>query len=330
VIGHVAACLCLASLGLGCSSTPHASDAAATSPSAAADVAAPAIAAAAPVTPAKQPAAGPNAKSVVGSIGGVVEGTRLSRGQQFQLAKSDQLTLDFLHGARVMLHGPALARLGTGAVDGLLMAEGTASIDLPPGATTPDSGFWLVAPAGRVDIVRGARLALRTSRDGELLAVMVSGSASFARGTDLETSRADSLLTPGEWLRVSTAGVQRTKEKGLTLEAALTKLERSRAQSHEPASDTLDAALSALLDQVQAASERERTLLAEHRAVLHTPDASAMALQGELSRHAAALAGLKKRLRTLLDQRSAARLAREPGVQDPLADKASALLGRAP
>lgn len=269
---------------------------------------------------------GPSVKELVGEVAGVAQGARLGADQRLVLPAGSELLLDFPHGARLRLFGPALARVASAQLDGLLCKEGVATLDLAPAAPTPDSGFWLATPSGRIDLVRGGRLALRVFPGGALVAAQVSGSASLSRGTGLAESRVRALLSAGELVRAGSSLV-RSAGSGATLDEALSVV---RSLSEQGGAEDLDRELAQQRDVVRAALERERGLVEAHRAAVRATDGGAMAAQAQLASHAALLAGERKRLRTLIDQRAAARLDRAPGQPDPLADEASALLGRAP
>jgi len=273
----------------------------------------------------------PNVKALRGTVPGVTEGAPLAPAQLLSLPDGSELTLDFASGARVVVAGPAVAAGAEDELDGMLFKEGAASVDLPPGATTPNSGFWLATPAGRIDIVRGGRLALHSFPSGELSVLMVSGSASFTRGTGEAPSRVQALLAPGELLRVGGDYIERSNGRSLTLETAL-----SQVRTHVPnpkhvaSAGFLDGAIKQHMADLKVAVEGERALVAAHRQSVRDADGKAMGLQERLAGQAAVLAAARKRLRTLLEQRSAARLGVDPQTSDPLAQQARALLGRAP
>ncbi|HEX6239869.1 MAG TPA: hypothetical protein VFZ61_03200 [Polyangiales bacterium] len=291
--------------------------------------------------PSPPPAAAPRAPRPAGRVAikeasgageEAMTGARLALPRAFELrAKTSQLTLDFEHGARVHISGPARVLADEAEQDLLLCGEGTLSVDLAPSAPTPQSGFSLLTPSGLLTLVRGGRYALRVDPGGTTHGLVVSGSATLrtaAAAADQEAA----LLTAGDSFRLAPdGGLKRTRRAPETLaqaEAAVQALPAARKGERLDLA-RLDRTLQTATVEATTLAARQAAIMAEHRALVRARDGGTerlAELQRELAQHAEQLARARARLRLALGQRAAAAQTAALGGDDVPSAEARALL----
>jgi hypothetical protein len=272
----------------------------------------------------------PRVKSVSADVPDVAADAALPA-SDVVLAAGQELVLDFSAGARVHALGPAILRSAVAELDALLVRDATLSVDLPPAAATPDSGFLLSTPSAAFSLVRNGCFVLRSLANGNSVAWVVSGSVTL-RAAGPAFREGEKPLGAGERVEVRLDGsVLRSRHTAQTLEQA----EQAARVLREPkpkdaAFASLDQSLRASLEELQREKARERELTAAHRAALTVPGPERMALQAQLSAHAAILSRARRRLETALAQRAASRLSTARGVEDRLSGEARMLLEPSP
>lgn len=272
----------------------------------------------------------PRVKSLVGDVPGVAADQPLGA-IDVKLYEKQELVLDFSAGARVHAFGPALLRGAAAEQDALLARDATLSVDLPPAAATPDSGFLLSTPSAAVSLVRSGCFVLRDFGASGSVLWVISGSATVSAG-GAAFQPLDKPLAAGERLEISLDGkLARGRHDLRTLEDAERAALKQRAAKGEPPElAVLDQDLRTSLGELTRAREHERELLAAHRSALADAGTERMALQAELALHAASLSRARARLRTALAQRSASRLGTELGLEDRLSREARLELDPSP
>lgn len=261
-------------------------------------------------------------------------GAKLTSPRALELPRQATLTLDFEHGARVLLVGPARALVNLSEEDLLLLGLGSVSVDLPPSAPTPRSGFALFTPAGKLTLVRGGRFAMRVFEDGSSQGYVVAGSATLhVLGADAKVERV--LLGAGDQFQHAPGRApQRTKHTASTLEQAAQLaqgLKPNAAQRRALDPQRLAAQLAAQSSATAPLRLRQARLVEEHLTSVRARDAGAELL-GDLQRAiadtAAELAEQRVGLRLALGQRAAALQTPAQGGDDEPSVEARALLAR--
>jgi hypothetical protein len=270
-------------------------------------------------------------KEVSPAVDDVQAGARLVAPRAFALPAAGSLTLDFEHGARVHVGGPARVLADLSEQDLLLVGAGTLSVDLPPSAPTPQSGFALLTPAGMISLVRGGVYALRVFEDGSTQAFVVSGTATLrvAGGSKAEGVQ----VVAGDAVQLTPAGaLTRSQHRARTLVEAERSAQALRARGKaklEPGG--LETLLRAQLAATLPLKARQDALVAEHRAALRLREGGGervAELQRAIAENAAQLADGRARLGLALGQRAAALQTPAQGGEDELSAEARALLVR--
>lgn len=270
-------------------------------------------------------------KEVTDAGDDVQAGARLPLPRGFVLPEKGRLTLDFEHGARVRLSGPARALADVSDQDLFLCGAGSVSVDLAPSAPTPSSGFALLTPAGMLTLVRGGRYALRVAPDGSTQGFVVSGGVTLRAAAAAPADQEGWLLGPGESFTLSPAGgLKRGKHALATLaeaEAAALALKPRKGGRADggPPVEVLDAAIA----DTQRLKAQQDAMLSEHRALARARDGGAerlAELQRDLAEEAERLARARARLRLALGQRAAAAQTPALGGEDAPSELARQLL----
>jgi hypothetical protein len=268
---------------------------------------------------------------------GLTAGERLTLPHAFDVPADGTLTLDFEHGARVELRGESHAladqplRAEPNQRDELMIQQGSVSVDLPPSAPTPSSGFMLYTPSAVLGLVRGGRYAVRVFADGSAQGYVVSGSISLdAAGRTPSPGEGALLLGAGDGFALRVDGtLKRIPHRAATLEDAA---QLSRALRPATASGTAQPELERLLTQRMAAVrpkwELQRSLSAQHRERARAKSPEAEGLQRELAENAALLSRERAKLRLCLGQRAAARLVPSASDTDAQSREAREMLER--
>ncbi len=193
---------------------------------------------------------------------------RLALDEPVALHAGEVVSLTFDAGASLQVAGQALFAVPTGREAGTLLNRGTLSLDLERAALHPESGFWLATPALRIELVQGARLALRSFEDGSTRLAVVSGQVSVVSADAAQEPRK---LQAGEVLHADALGAL-TKAPRLTqlhletARTALASLPEPRASARASGS-ALEAALLAACEAMESARAQTRALLREHQAL---------------------------------------------------------------
>ncbi len=206
------------------------------------------------------------------------------------------LDLHFPGGASVRVVGPARVASPAGPT-GLLVNEGTVTVDLELSALHPGSGFWLATPRTRIDLVQGARFALRAFADRSAKLVAVSGMLTLT--TLNADASAPTRLAAGARATVSPEGSVEVRPIAARADKPREPLhlQREEARLHglpERPATRQAAAMGGARPMVEAACEavvasmtREQELSARHRALVAQNDSRAMEVQRELARQGA-------------------------------------------
>jgi hypothetical protein len=268
-------------------------------------------------------------KAVSAPVDPVVAGARLTTPQAFVVPDGADLTLDFEHGARVHVVGPAEVLVDLSELDLMLVRRGAVSIDLSPSAPTPTSGFTLVTPAAQLSLLRGGRFVARVFEQATYARV-VSGTLTLAAvRSSPAPERPNVLLGPGDALVAELdSDLKRTKHTLPTLEQAEAAVLALRVP--KPLKDSVATRLDPLIRSAIAALAgplaRQQGLTAQHRALLQTRDADTLGLQREVAENAVQVATARAQLRLALAQRAAQLQTPLSGSDDTLSQEATALL----
>lgn len=259
---------------------------------------------------------------------GLTPGARLTLPHTFDVPSEGSLTLDFEHGARVALRGEGHALADPAERDQLLVQLGSVSVDLPPSAPTPHSGFTLYTPSAVLSLVRGGRYALRVFADGSTQGYVVSGTVTLdAAGRTPSPGEGELLLGAGDGFSLRVDGtLKRLPHRAATLEDAAHLAFALRAMPAEPVLDELERLLTQRMAAVRPKWERERSLTAQHRERVRAKSPEAETLQRELAENAADLSRERSKLRLCLGQRAAARLVSGTAEDDARSREAREML----
>ncbi|MFT3921132.1 MAG: hypothetical protein QM778_01225 [Myxococcales bacterium] len=242
------------------------------------------------------------------------EGARLAADTLVTLAEKAQLVLQFPGGASVKVLGPARLAVPAGEL-GLLLRQGTVSVDLEFSALHPESGFWLATPSARLELVHGGRFVVRAFEyGGSALSVVTGPLAVTPAGGEGQAPKA---LAAGAKAQLAADGksefssVARRPGAGISLhlqteEVRLAALPERRGADLSAATRSASA-VAAACDAVVTARTEEHTLQARHRALVAQKDPGAMEVQRALAAQGArsfeARRALEKRLSLLEAER---------------------------
>jgi hypothetical protein len=238
------------------------------------------------------------------------------------LGPEDACALNHPAGALLKLLGPARVLAAPESAPAVLVQEGILSLDLAPGALSPRSGFWLATPAARLELVQGARLALRVYPGGPSELLVISGVVRVEPAGEGEAART---IAAGHGLSLSASGRAESLEApGGTLEHAVTWLvaRENRAQQGDDARKQLQTRLEAMVERVSAMRAEMRDLARRHEALAAQHEPGLMELQAELARRSGEVLHQQRDLRARAAAFACFWLG-EPGASVP------AVLGRA-
>lgn len=284
--------------------------------------------------PDTRPTIGQSSQEVAGEVS-LQRGAKLPLDTTVALPDEASLELHFPGGASVRVLGPARVAVPTGEA-GLLLNTGTASVDLERGALHPGSGFWLSTPSVRIDLVQGARFAVRAFGDASSEFTVVSGGVVItSAGAELASAPRHAgaggrILADGRLVGPAAGHIGQPVPKPplhlQTEEARLAALaERSAAKGAEPS--PAKAVLEAACEQVVTSLTRERELQSQHRALLANKDPAAMQLQRELAQQGARTFEARRTLEKRLSHLEADSLGSgTDGLSSPLIARARELL----
>ncbi len=215
---------------------------------------------------------------------------RLVVDRPLSLGSDASASLHYDVGASVRVTGPALVAVAEGRESGLLVHQGTLVVDLERAALHPESGFWVATRALRIELVQGARVALRSLGDGASRLVVVSGRAAVWSVAGPDAPR---VLQSGETLHVDAEG--RVSDGERIARPHLEAVQASLIALPEPATERALApriaaqqlALSVACERVETIRAQNQALLSEHQALRKRDDPAAMAVQERLAQQGA-------------------------------------------
>lgn len=238
----------------------------------------------------------------VREVVGKVERVKVAKAEEVRLAPGSELVeaelvlerdahlrLSLGDGVAIRVLGPGRIFVAPEGEPALLLAHGTASVDVAPAAHAENRGFWLADAHGRYEALQAARFVVDVrAGQGSALAV-ISG--------DLE------LRTPAPEL----VRARETKCVGSAARAKLgsyTALEAAEQALHarplcSGAAPEKSAALRSVLDEIAQANVQVKALLAQHAAKLATDAAQTQGLRQNLAERSSALLRTRERGRAL-------------------------------